>query len=341
MKILIEYESSWRNSVLSGSNDERSKDRKYIASFTALKKPENQRHTPITKNTVMGILNRLIGDRRKLYQSREDPCYYFKEIEAVLTDEHINDQSIVNNELIYIRNIWGVTDKNKYKGLIDDQHVAFNSAYSRYLWSVPFMSFDQVLDFIITGQVDLADDLPEVFDPLLVADQFNLLNSLKDEDLTSKGQAALSILKEEFDEIEYSFTSKNKFRLIAFWCSAMYLMLNKLQQVHDLTSILSSRGLLSGISKRTYTHAEFLATYTGGKKMVYGNPYMIVKREKGAGEEIIKMTTASGLLTVELPINVEKAIELKNLIEAAGVGPFYMGKKGLAHVKSIIIGDEP
>lgn len=339
MKILVEYESSWRNSVLSGSNDQPSQERKHIGSFTALKKPENQRYTPITKNTVMGILNRLIGDRRKLYQSREDPCYYFQEIEAVLTEDHIHDQAIINNELIFIRNIWGATDKNGYKGLIDDQHIAFNSSYSKYLWSIPFMSLEQVLDFIITRQVVLPEGLPRVFDPLMVSDQFNILNSLKEDDLSLKGNTALTILKEEFPEVEYSFTSKNKFRPIAFWCSALYLMINKLQQAHDLAPIFSPRGLLSGISKRTYTKSDFLSPYTKGKKLVHGNPYMIVKRVKGVGEEITKMTTASGLLTIDLPISLEKSMELKSLIEAAGVGPFYMGKKGLAHVKAIILED--
>ena len=74
MKIIVEYESSWRNSFLDGNNNEElpKKGRKFIASMTSLKKPENFVQREVTIDTVMGILNRLIGDQRKLYQARKD-----------------------------------------------------------------------------------------------------------------------------------------------------------------------------------------------------------------------------------------------------------------------------
>ena len=80
MKIVVKYDSSWRNSFLDGNNNEPlpKKGRKYIASMTSLKKSENFIKRDITKDTIMGVLNRLIGDQRKLYQSREDENYYFR-----------------------------------------------------------------------------------------------------------------------------------------------------------------------------------------------------------------------------------------------------------------------
>ena len=70
MRITIEYESSWRNSFLDGENNEplSKKGRNYIASMTELKKAGNFRQRDISMTTVMGVLNRLIGDQRKLYQ---------------------------------------------------------------------------------------------------------------------------------------------------------------------------------------------------------------------------------------------------------------------------------
>jgi uncharacterized lipoprotein len=41
----------------------------------------------------MGILNRLIGDQRKLYQARQDENYYFTEVEKVLQENDIVDHS--------------------------------------------------------------------------------------------------------------------------------------------------------------------------------------------------------------------------------------------------------
>ncbi len=89
MKIIIKYDSSWRNSFLDGSNNEPlpKKGRNFIASMTELKKPENYLSRPVSKDTVMGILNRLIGDKRKLYQSRQEPNYYFADLEDLISFE--------------------------------------------------------------------------------------------------------------------------------------------------------------------------------------------------------------------------------------------------------------
>ena len=101
MQIIIEYESSWRNSFLDGSNNEAlpKKGRKFIGSMTSLKQGENFIQREITLNTVMGILNRLIGDQRKLYQARNHPDYYFADIEPLVRFE--DKQEVNNNEIVY------------------------------------------------------------------------------------------------------------------------------------------------------------------------------------------------------------------------------------------------
>lgn len=88
MHITIEYESSWRNSFLAGDNYSPlpKKGREFIGSMTSLKKrgENNFIKREITFDTIMGLLNRLIGDQRKLYQAREkqfSQMYYFEEIE--------------------------------------------------------------------------------------------------------------------------------------------------------------------------------------------------------------------------------------------------------------------
>jgi len=53
--------------------------------MTALKRSENFIRRNVTQNTVMGILNRLIGEQRKLYQARKDKEYYFKNMESLVT----------------------------------------------------------------------------------------------------------------------------------------------------------------------------------------------------------------------------------------------------------------
>jgi len=83
MKISIEYDSCWRNSFLDGTNNEPlpKGGRDFLGSMTNLKVEGNFKTHEITLDTVMGLLNRLIGDQRKLYQARSkafEKSYFLK-----------------------------------------------------------------------------------------------------------------------------------------------------------------------------------------------------------------------------------------------------------------------
>lgn len=66
-----------------------------------------------------------------------------------------------------------------------------------------------------------------------------------------------------------------------------------------------------------------------------GNPFIKKEKIKGQGEVTSMMTKASGQLEIIIDVDREKGLEIKNLIECAGVSSFYLGKKGLAYVSSI------
>lgn len=344
MKVTIEYDSVWRNSFLNGSNNEPipKGERGFIGSMASLKKKENRLSRTITIDTVMGVLNRLIGDQRKLYQSRLDENYYFKALESQLTEAHFTDETVETQELIFIRNLSGSRDKNAFTGLVKSDHKGFTSPYSHTLWSLPFMSVDEVIDFIISGQFITPETAPETLDPLIVADRLDEISSLKGEDLSPRWQQAIDVLSLRFPDVDYRLTAANKFRPAAFYFSAMYLLVDRLIQAHDMSAVLSKRGLIAGISKRSFTYGDFMSNYvTGERKTVYGNPYLMVDRVKGEGTVIKKMTTASGVLTLNLPLDTQQANELKTLIDNAGVGAFRLGKKGLAYVSEIEISGSP
>ncbi len=62
---------------------------------------------------------------------------------------------------------------------------------------------------------------------------------------------------------------------------------------------------------------------------------MLKEKRKGEGEVTSLLTKANGTLDIQLEISNEKALQLKNMIENAGVSSFYIGKKGLAYVDSL------
>ncbi len=336
MKIIIDYESSWRNSFLDGDNNEPlpKKGRKFVGSMTNLKKPENFIKRQVTLDTVMGILNRIIGDQRKLYQARADGNYFFKEIDYLDSDKVLfKDKAIETNEMTYIRNITGSTDQNSFTGAIKTNDLMFLSDYSTEFWGVLALDFDALCHFIVSKNTVTAKIEAN---PISIIAKLELLN--KEKPVANEGLAneAMQILKQTFEGIEY-LNKKGEIMPISLYCSSLYLQLDRLSNQFNMESAKTKAGGISGISKRGFTTKDFMNRFTTGeKKKIWGNPYIRKERIKGIGEVTSLMTKASGQLEIDLDISRDKAKEIKTMIENAGVSSFYLGKKGLAYISQEI-----
>lgn len=334
MKIEIKYESSWRNSFLDGSNNEPlPKDgRKFVASMTSLKKSENYILRGVTHDTVMGVLNRLIGDQRKLYQARQQSSYYFQNLEPLIS---FDDQpSYVNQEMTYIRNISGSEDQNSYTGMIQVDAPIFCSDYSEQLWGILALDVDELCDFVLNGK-DVTKTIPH--NPLVIISKLEELFKLKPVLNENKVNETFQYLKQKFDKFN-GLNRNDEVLLISLYCSALYLQLERLSKHFDVSSARTKAGGLSGISNNGFTKKDFMARYTSGeKKKIWGNPYIRKERIKGIGEVTSLMEKAGGTLNIELEIDREAAKDLYEKIENAGVSSFYLGKKGLAYVSDIRI----
>ena len=342
MRITIEYESSWRNSFLDGSNNESlpRQGRNFIGSMTALGKEGNFKTRAVTKDTVMGILNRLIGEQRKLYQARQDKDYYFQDIEAVLTDDDICDRTQSQNEIVYLRNISGSTDQNAFTGMIKSGDPAFDSDFSQKLWGILWFDLNQVVDFILDEKIEV-DNQTEL-NPLNVIEKLENIFGEKAIDVSEKVQSCLDTFHQFFPDIEYKLTAKNQLVLISLYTSALYIQIQRLEKKYDMSKALTKSGGLSGISKRGFTKKDFMDRYTTGKKkLLWGNPYVLRERKKGEGEISHPLTKANGTLEINLNITRERARDLEQKILDAGVSSFYLGKKGLAYVASIDTRENP
>ena len=338
MKIIITYDSSWRNSFLDGNNNEKlpKNGRKFIGSMTNLKKPENFIPREVTLDTVMGVLNRLIGDQKKLYQSRSEKygSYFFKDIESLVKFSDKPDKLVLTDEMTYIRNITGSTDQNSYTGMIKTNDVVFSSDYSMEFWGVLAFDFDELCRFIVHGKkVTQTWDI----DPLTITARFAELAKEKVVENNGLVNEALQVLEENFPGTNY-LNNKEKVVPVNLYCSSLYLQLERLSNLFDTSSLISKRGTISGISKRIFTKKDFMDRFTtGAKKKIWGNPYKREEFVKSEGKVVRLMTKASGQLEVEISVEREKAQEIKSMIENAGVSSFYLGKKGLAYVSKIRI----
>ena len=200
MRIIIEYESSWRNSFLDGSNDEKlpNKGRNFVASMTELKKPENYFQREVTKNTVMGILSRLIGDQRKLYQARASEDYYFADKEELIAFE--DKPKVINREIAYIRNMKGSTDQNSFTGMIKVNDPIFLSNYSKEFWGVLALDIEQLCEFILSDKLikEFEIDAPISLDPVSILNRLEIIGK-------SKPVEADGVLKQASDKLASLF----------------------------------------------------------------------------------------------------------------------------------------
>lgn len=332
MKIEITYESSWRNSFLDGSNNEPLPPlgRKFVGSMTSLKSSENYILRSVTHDTVMGVLNRLLGDQRKLYQSREHEAYYFKEIESLVTFE--DQPNYVNQEITYIRNITGSEDQNSYTGMIKVDDPIFCSDYSEQLWGVLALDVDGLCDFILDGK-KIEQRIEH--DPLVIIGRLEEIFKLKPVPNKNRVKEAFVFLQRKYDK--YSGLNRSEeVLLISLYCSALYLQLERLSTEFEVSSAKTKAGGLSGISNNGFTKKDFMARYTSGaKKKIWGNPYVRKEKIKGIGEVTSLMEKAGGTLKIDLAIDRDTALDFRDKIENAGVSSFYLGKKGLAYVSNI------
>ncbi|MFV1872589.1 MAG: type I-Fv CRISPR-associated protein Cas5fv [Oleiphilus sp.] len=149
MKLLIEFDSCWQTSFLGGDPNKRVSKKENSRPFVATTKTRGEKYQPITLDTVMGVLLRLIGEQRKLYQVRESDTYYFRDIEGVVSWSEKNEQARKINELMYLTN---KSDdrcaQSSYLGVLDDDNPWFFSQNSSLLWSVLFLNIEQLVDFI-------------------------------------------------------------------------------------------------------------------------------------------------------------------------------------------------
>lgn len=330
---MIEYESSWRNSFLDGTNNEPipKKGRKFIGSMTSLKKADNFIKRDISLDTVMGIMSRLIGDQRKLYQARQEEygTYYFKDIEPFVS---FNDEPSFTHETTYLRNMMGSTDQNSFTGMLKTNDPIFSSDYSAEFWGILFLDFTELCDFIMTGRfVEKGHELS----PVSIMARLEEIKKSKPKEDEGDLTKVRHLLEGEFEKYK-GLNNKGLVLILPLYCSALYLQMNRLAQKYNMDSARSPRGGISGISNNGFTPKDFMNKYTtGNKKMIWGNPYKREEFVKGEGKVAHFMTKARGTLAINIDIDRKKAKELQAMIENAGVSSFYLGKKGLAYVSKI------
>lgn len=212
MRITIEFDSCWQTSFLSDDEKKPCSSQKdnmnkpsshgYIQKFVATAKARGETPAPITENTVLGILCRLIGYQKKLYSLKETDDFYFKDIQDRITFRLKNRQE--NDELLYVTN---KSDdrcgQGTWLGVLDNDNPWFNSECSFLLWSILFLSKDELLDFILSqaAHIPHAHQISEVKPTVLIA-RLDVLSNAK----TLEGKVLLT--KERVEDVKSNLINR-------------------------------------------------------------------------------------------------------------------------------------
>lgn len=406
---MIDYDSCWQTSFLDGDPNELiGKDNK--RPFVATSSTRGEKDAPITGNTVLGVLCRLIGDQRKLYQARQSDNFYFADIEKKIDWQLLNNHSV--SELMYL------TNKSDHRcgqgawlGVLPDNNPWFFSETSPLLWGILYLERSELLDFILVDESfnpeksDVIDCRPSGLLARLdlIADTkseegkpWRNAEKLKDErkrlkeelenienrkevylnkseakppksekqklsykkkltDFEKKIETLIGSLEkigtdEEIQDIDCKLNKiakklKHAYPDCDFWnegqlfpqrlyASALYEQAARLiREGVSLPFVLEQKGKkkgdisIKGFSKNSKAHRGFsgardwLNPMSGGRKKAVGTPCVIQKQ--------------SGVLEINIDVNMKRAVDIKEKIDYAGVSSFYLGKKGLAYVSHI------
>lgn len=106
----------------------------------------------------------------------------------------------------------------------------------------------------------------------------------------------------------------------------------------------SIKGLAPGSG--SITIKDYYSNFVSDKKLSWTMPYCVdIKKDLFEPNDLsefnpgakIGVTKESGNLTISLDLSLEEELFIYKRIENAGVGPFQLGKKGLAYVSDIIL----
>lgn len=328
MEIIIEYESSWRNSFLSDEIEEGDLKRNFIATSKQL--PKNFKKMEISHNTIMGILNRLIGEQKKLFKARQRDDYFFKNMESNIS---FIDKSAESSEIVYLRNVAkDSVDPKAFTGIVKASDLSFTSDYSLSLWGVIFLELEDVIRYVLKDEIIDFSIFSEKIHPMNIKNRLSSLSGSVD--VKDRIYDLLLKFKDSLTDFEFD-KSQDKINISTIYALLIYWQLNKLKEIFDVKTVLSPQGKLTGISlSGIFTEKDFMARYsTGGNKKSWGSPYVLPSKK--ISEPTRMLSKASGKLTINLNISKEQACDLEEKIEDAGVSSFYLGKKGLAYVTDI------
>ena len=318
LRIDISYQGRWCHAFAN-------EDGKSLTSSTMLGRKGSYMTRDITKFTVRGLLQRLIGDQRRYRSIANTNSDYFKGL-IISHKKHVD---CVNHEVVYLRNISPSKDPSGFNGSVLSNLPQFTAECASEFWGVADLTIEGICDFILNekAQAPKTDSL----DVLVIADKFSLIKKRKAIVNEGRIKKAIDKVSERFPTGKYTKEGSDKVTEISLYVAALYINAQRLAKRGFKTeTFFTKNGNISGFSRHNFNaYSDFMSSRTtGGYKEVYGNPYL-------ANHGHDRLIKEDGTLSITINANKDKAIEIITLIENAGVACCKLGKKGFAYISNM------
>lgn len=394
MKITVNYSSKWSNSFSNpetkkatalslGSIQESIKGEKVIIDegdtyedimYKINKVHPNFQYNSITKNTVLGVVSRLLGEVRYLNNILDkDPNHIINKIKDKISFKMFDRE--IYNEVIRISTPEKEVQSNG-GGVISvksKNNILLNkNEYSEIFYSVfNIVDIETLNNFITTLETSkTVKDIKDFFENkgLLYKENFELYKFIElynrnikltegyDKEYRNFKKGKSEINEEINDYIRVikrigilNHKDENyhlKPNYINIPGILIYLLSHFLtRNNYDLCGILTEKkGNIKGIAEASggLTIKDFYNAFSN-KKTSIDSPYFLKAKffDKKENKSInqsdfnIGISKEDGVLVIFIDVSEEEAIELKKIINLVGVSTFQLGKKGLAYIKEI------
>lgn len=314
-----------------------SSEKNYFENMQELNKVyKNFKYVPVTLDTILGILCRLVGDVRRLDEIKLLSKHPILDIKDSITFEDIN--RYYQNELISLHTPLKES-KNGAGGVIifNSPLISKNDFSERLLSVFNYKTHSELANYILK----LLNKDPDIRNDRYKKD-ISLSNIMHE---LCIGEKRSLKFKDEFSKI-LNARINNLYGLLLYKKIEYFKYFNDYNQ--EIDDLLTEQKKIPGISETSgyFTKKDFYGAYQKEKKVNWILPYSITvtkplfkKDEKMNFNAKVGVTKEGGDLFININTTEEKEQIIKNLIEEAGVNTFYLGKKGLAYVVKIKDGD--
>ncbi len=373
VEIVINFDSCWQNGFLEGEDALEVKRKKLVPKvrkFFATTKSEQSTDKTLTKNTVLGVLCRLIGDQRKLYQARAADDYYFKDMEDAISFSYNGERKNVSEKVIVVNKSDNRCAQSSYLGVIPDNCQLFSSPYSKNLWHVLDLSVEEVCNYLNQGSISEAAmgdvSLNHILNRIreiqaleklefieTILDRFKQRIAKVEQEISDldkndkKYQSQLTKKTNFIEEIKTKILELHKNDVFANLDIALKKSVSKYPKLENKGGVypmalfgaalysnaqqLRDRKIVNFLNENKLSgFAEESFSFNGIRDFL--NPLAGGRKKTVRTPAEINKHSGKLVINVKLPIDTR---DLVRRIEYAGVSSFYLGKKGLAYVEDI------